>query len=99
MGLDQRDCIVQPKSKANWRQEEPWDEERPLVNVLMVGHHEPYEPRGSRTVLGAPGGEIPPGDSTKGTVRDGHFSRQLWPLTADMKSVKSNNRTNDFRLS
>jgi hypothetical protein len=27
-------------------------------------HREPYEARVSRTVLGAPGGEIPPGDST-----------------------------------
>src|SRR5258706_8872880 len=27
-------------------------------------HREPYESRGSRTVLGAPGGETPPGDST-----------------------------------
>ena len=27
-------------------------------------HREPYESRGSRTVLGAPGGEIPPGNST-----------------------------------
>jgi hypothetical protein len=27
-------------------------------------HREPRESRGSRTVLGAPGGEIPPGDST-----------------------------------
>src|SRR6202162_1839719 len=27
-------------------------------------HREPCESRGSRTVLGAPGGEIPPGDST-----------------------------------
>src|SRR5438874_12412403 len=26
-------------------------------------HREPYESRGSRTVLGAPGGESPPGDS------------------------------------
>ncbi len=31
MGLDQRGCIAQPKLRANWRQEEPWDEERPLV--------------------------------------------------------------------
>src|SRR5882762_2261261 len=29
-------------------------------------HREPYESRGSRTDLGAPGGESPPGDSTKG---------------------------------
>src|ERR1700756_5555784 len=28
-------------------------------------HREPYESRGSRTDLGAPGGETPPGDSTK----------------------------------
>src|SRR5436853_6524813 len=27
-------------------------------------HREPYESRGSRTDLGAPGGETPPGDST-----------------------------------
>ena len=27
-------------------------------------HREPCESRGSRTDLGAPGGEIPPGDST-----------------------------------
>jgi hypothetical protein len=28
-------------------------------------HREPCESRGSRTDLGAPGGEIPPGDSTE----------------------------------
>src|SRR5262247_370921 len=31
-------------------------------------HREPCDSRGSRTVLGAPGGEIPSGDSTKSTV-------------------------------
>ena len=31
--------------------------------VPMAEHREPCESRGSRTVLGAPGGEIPPGDS------------------------------------
>jgi hypothetical protein len=30
-------------------------------------HREPCESRGSRTDLGAPGGEIPPGDSTIAT--------------------------------
>src|SRR5262249_12983636 len=30
-------------------------------------HREPYESRGSRTVLGAPGDETPPGDSTTPT--------------------------------
>ena len=33
--------------------------------VPMAEHREPCESRGSRTVLGAPGGEIPPGDSTR----------------------------------
>src|SRR5215468_710962 len=32
-------------------------------------HREPYESRGSRTVLGAPGGESPPGDSTSSPIR------------------------------
>src|ERR1700756_1003826 len=31
-------------------------------------HREPCESRGSRTVLGAPGGEIPPGDSTQADI-------------------------------
>jgi hypothetical protein len=33
-------------------------------------HREPYESRGSRTDLGAPGGESPPGDSTLGFLGD-----------------------------
>src|SRR5260370_37377690 len=35
--------------------------------MATAEHREPYESRGSRTVLGAPGGEIPPGDSTIAT--------------------------------
>ena len=31
----------------------------------MAEHREPCEPRGSRTVLGEPGGESPPGYSTQ----------------------------------
>src|SRR5712671_493129 len=31
-------------------------------------HREPYESRGSRTDLGAPGGESPPGDSTTASI-------------------------------
>jgi methylmalonyl-CoA mutase cobalamin-binding subunit len=33
--------------------------------MATAEHREPCESRGSRTVLGAPGGEIPPGDSTE----------------------------------
>ena len=32
--------------------------------IAPAEHREPCESRGSRTVLGAPGGETPPGDST-----------------------------------
>src|SRR3982074_3687610 len=37
--------------------------------MATAEHREPCESRGSRTVLGAPGGEIPPGDSTKSVLR------------------------------
>jgi len=40
------------------------DEVKPVARVPTAEHREPCESRGSRTVLGAPGGEIPPGDST-----------------------------------
>ena len=47
---------------ANWQQEEPVGEAKPFKR--MAEHREPCDSRGSFTVLGAPGGEIPPGDST-----------------------------------
>jgi hypothetical protein len=37
--------------------------------MAMAEHREPCDSRGSCTVLGAPGGEIPPGDSTKSACR------------------------------
>src|SRR5712675_2080544 len=48
----------------------------PTQHSLLIGryvmataeHREPCDSRGSRTVLGAPGGEIPSGDSTKSAV-------------------------------
>ena len=36
--------------------------------MATAEHREPYESRGSRTVLGAPGGESPPGDSSTAGV-------------------------------
>jgi len=38
--------------------------------MATAEHREPCESRGSRTVLGAPGGEIPPGDSTKAHIEE-----------------------------
>src|SRR5713226_1922769 len=40
--------------------------------MATAEHREPYESRGSRTDLGAPGGESPPGDSTRAAVLRPH---------------------------
>src|SRR6266581_2043562 len=42
-------------------------------------HREPYESRGSRTDLGAPGGESPPGDSTGAAVAGRLMLRPVYP--------------------
>ena len=62
----------------------------------MAERHEPYEPRGSRTVLRAPGGEIPPGDSTKLPLIGSFDSRPLSggkqnqiPIIADSRAPTS----------
>src|SRR5215813_4145835 len=39
--------------------------------MATAGHREPCESRGSCTVLGAPGGEIPLGDSTIASIEGG----------------------------
>jgi hypothetical protein len=49
--------------------------------MATAEHREPYESRGSRTVLGAPGGEIPPGDSTKPEILKVSKSCPLYLLT------------------
>src|SRR6201997_1194885 len=46
-------------------------------------HREPCESRGSRTDLGAPGGEIPPGDSTIASFR-GNAGCSRFRTEADM---------------
>ena len=44
----------------------------------MAEHREPCESRGSRTVLGAPGGEIPPGDSTLANIPTASTFVRFW---------------------
>ena len=66
MGLERRGCVVRPWSLANWKREEPVDEAKPFK--ATAEHREPCDSRGSCTVLGAPGGEIPPGDSTTSEI-------------------------------
>src|SRR6266404_8664667 len=50
----------QLKPSGNGRS--PWTKQS--RSMATAEHREPYESRGSRTVLRAPGGESPPGDST-----------------------------------
>src|SRR5882762_209816 len=63
MGLERRGCVVRPWSLANWKREEAVDEAKPFN--ATAEHREPCDSRGSCMVLGAPGGEIPSGDSTR----------------------------------
>src|SRR5258705_12515956 len=48
-------------------------------------HREPYESRGSRTDLGAPGGESPPGDSTRRPVPAANAERLLCDQREDLR--------------
>src|SRR6516162_241277 len=70
MGLERRGCAVRSWPLANWKQEEPGDEAKPFR--ATAGHREPCDSRESCTVLGAPGGEIPSGDSTRGALGTGY---------------------------
>src|SRR5262245_63717721 len=54
--------------------------------MATAEHREPYESRGSRTVLGARGGEIPPRDSTKCEKLERNISGPLLPAKADVRA-------------
>src|SRR5450756_3007970 len=54
--------------KPSGNRRSPWTRQSRWPRVPMAEHREPCESRGSRTVLGARGGEIPPRDSTKDGV-------------------------------
>ena len=47
--------------------------------MATAEHREPYESRGSRTVLGARGGAIPPRDSTRPALTSGTTAGLLRP--------------------
>src|SRR5262249_14328212 len=73
--------------------------------MATAEHREPCDSRGSCTVLGAPGGEIPPGDSAvtteavgvppqcmsapKATVADPNATRRFVPLATERSAAKS----------
>src|SRR3981189_2452827 len=64
----------------------------PTQHSLLIGryvmataeHREPCDSRGSCTVLGAPGGEIPPGDSTTWGFGEARRIR-LWHVADDVR--------------
>src|SRR6266566_3787608 len=49
--------------------------------MATAEHREPCDSRGSCTVLGAPGGEIPPGDSTITSDRHARDARAMSAFT------------------
>src|SRR5947199_4283802 len=55
----------------------PTQHSSPIGRYVMATaeHREPCDSRGSCTVLGAPGGEIPPGDSTNPVLE--HYPRHF----------------------
>src|SRR5215831_5238340 len=55
--------------------------------MATAEHREPCDSRGSCTVLGAPGGEIPPGDSASATGRYDSGGRHM---SARSKSGQTN---------
>src|SRR5262245_11225446 len=67
----------------------------PTQHSLLIGHsvmataehREPCDSRGSCTVLGAPGGEIPPGDSSDSEVAAAFMARPLGPPEADIGQI------------
>src|SRR6516165_6676534 len=63
MGLERRGCVVRPWPLA--KLETGGARGRGKAVQATAEHQEPCDSRGSCTVLGAPRGEIPPGDSTK----------------------------------
>ena len=57
--------------------------------MATAEHREPYELRGSRTVLGARGGEIPPRDSTKPEFT---APQQQWPVHLKKRTCLAHER-------
>src|SRR5438876_6791314 len=65
-------CATRPKVReiGSTGYAGPTQHSSPIGRYVMATaeHREPCDSRGSCTVLGAPGGEIPPGDSTMNEI-------------------------------
>src|SRR5262245_29867561 len=64
--------------------------------MATAEHREPYESRGSRTVLGARGGEIPPRDSTFTSL---WLLRSTVPMSASHPKATESLRSSEMTLS
>ena len=84
MGLERRGCVVRPG------QLEPGGARGrgKAVPLATAEHREPCDSRGSRTVLGAPGGEIPPGDSTTAEIPQLLASVSFTPASRPIRQLK-----------
>src|SRR5271165_1397392 len=75
-------CVAKPRGRETGLTgcAEPIQRSLPTGGSAMetAEHREPYESRGSRTDLGAPGGESPPGDSTIPAVAVDRTERLRW---------------------
>jgi hypothetical protein len=63
MSLETKGLRCSDLAVANWKREETVAEAKPFK--ATAGYREPCDSVGSCTVLGAPGGALPPGDSTR----------------------------------
>src|SRR5499427_3412143 len=78
-------CATRPKAREIGSTEYAGPTQHSLLIgcyvMAMAEHREPCDSRGSCTVLGAPGGEIPPGDSTTPEIPQSPRSGSFTPPT------------------
>src|ERR1700738_359471 len=86
-------CATRPKARetGSTGYAGPTQHSLPIGRYVMATaeHREPCDSRGSCTVLGAPGGEIPPGDSTIATeTRFPRYVRRSLNLRHDLAAPR-----------
>src|SRR6266404_3378376 len=79
-------CVVRPREREIGSSAFAGSIQRSLLTggsvTATAEHREPCESRGSRTVLGARGGEIPPRDSPYPAPRRKYFSDRNSPIAS-----------------
>src|SRR5215469_2214757 len=89
-------CVTRPKARAIGSTEYagPTQHSLPIGRYVMATaeHREPCDSRGSCTVLGAPGGEIPLGDSTMTVKLETSIFRPICSSIADLRNICTSQR-------